>query len=123
KGVTMEHVNLSTSIHYHSGHMNIQPDTRALHFAAYVFDASIYEIFTTLVVGGCVCIPSESDRMSNLAGFICAHHVNWALLTPSVITVLQPEQVPSLKTVVLGGEAVTHGNVDNWASKVVLINA
>src|SRR4029077_15877999 len=28
-----------------------------------------------------------------------------------------------LKTVILGGEAITHENVDTWATKVVLINA
>jgi amino acid adenylation domain-containing protein len=122
KAIIMEHVNLSTSIRDHSGPMNVGPDTRTLHFAAYAFDASIYEIFTTLVNGGCVCIPSESDRMSNLAGFIRDHQVSLAVLTPSALTTLQPSEVPDLKTIVLGGEAVTQDNVDTWASKVSLIN-
>src|SRR4029077_3110416 len=65
KGIVIKHMNLSTSIRSHYHNLNIQPDTRALHFAAYAWDVSLYEIFTTLVVGGCVCIPSEFDRANN----------------------------------------------------------
>ena len=123
KGIIMEHGNLSTSIRDHSGAMQIDSKSRSLHFAGYAFDASIYEIFTTLANGGCVCVPSEHERSNNLAGFICRHKVNWMLVTPSVISLLRPEEVPSLRTVVLGGEAVTHDNVAKWASQKQLINA
>lgn len=50
--------------------MNIGPSTRALNFAAWTFDVSIGDVFTTLQRGGCVCIISEHDRMSNLAGAV-----------------------------------------------------
>jgi amino acid adenylation domain-containing protein len=123
KGIVMEHVNLSTSILAHAGAMNVRPNSRSLHFASYAFDVSIYEIFNTLVIGGCVCVPSEHDRMNRLADFIRNQEVNWALLTPSTLSLFQPEDVPSLKTLVLAGEAVTRDPVDRWANKVRLINA
>lgn len=124
KGIVMEHANLSTSIRDHSDAMNVHKDTRALHFASYAFDASIYEIFTTLVTGGCVCVPSEEDRMNNLVGFIREHEVNWALFTPSLINgLIRPDQIPDMKTIVVGGEALTQETVDTWASKITLINA
>ena len=40
--------------------------SRVLQFSAYTFDACIFEIFSTLLFGGCVCIPSENDRLTNL---------------------------------------------------------
>lgn len=122
KGIVMGHTALSTSIRDHSDGMNVDRNSRSLHFASYAFDASIYEIFTTLAAGGCLCVPSEFDRMNNLSGFICDQQVNWATLTPSSLRLLLPEDVPSLRSLVLGGEAVTQENVDTWAGKLNLIN-
>ncbi|PLB51476.1 nonribosomal peptide synthetase [Aspergillus steynii IBT 23096] len=123
KGILMEHVNLCTSIRDHSPPMLISPSTRALHFASYAFDASIYELFSMLCNGACVCIPSDSDRLSNLAAFIRDAKVNYAIFTPSILNrLLRPELVPSLRTVTFGGEAVTQDVVDTWAPHVTLIN-
>lgn len=124
KGIMMGHANLCTSIRDHSNGMNVNADTRGLHFASYAFDASIYEIFSILGNGGCICIPSEFDRMNNIVGFIQEHEVNWALITPSVVQgLIQPDSVPSLRTLVVGGEAVTQEIVDTWASRLILIIA
>ncbi|GLB06627.1 nonribosomal peptide synthase [Aspergillus tubingensis] len=123
KGIVMEHRNLSTSIRYHSDALNITKSSRMLHFASYAFDASIYEIFTTLITGGCVCIPSESERMNAIEQFIADKQVNAALLTPSMLAILDPDRVPSLKTVISGGEALTRHVASRWASHVTLINA
>ncbi|KAF5856599.1 hypothetical protein ETB97_007099 [Aspergillus alliaceus] len=124
KGILMNHSAFCTSIRHHTSSLNIEPgETRGLHFASYAFDASIYEIFSVLVNGGCVCIPSEADRTSNLSGFINASQVNWAIFTPTVLNnLLRPEQVPGLQTIIVGGEALTQDVVDIWADKVALIN-
>ncbi|MCJ1368281.1 hypothetical protein MMC16_007423 [Acarospora aff. strigata] len=122
KGIIMEHMNLSTSIYHHSSAMQVNQDSRSLHFASYAFDASIYEIFTTLVNGGCIYIPSEPERINDLAGFIHHQNINWATLTPSVVSLLRPEEVPNLRTLVLGGEAVTPEITEIWADRLQLIN-
>ncbi|KAF7591366.1 hypothetical protein BBP40_001644 [Aspergillus hancockii] len=124
KGILMNHSAFCTSIRDHTDSLRIEPGaTRGLHFASYAFDASIYEIFSILVNGGCVCIPSEADRTSNLSGFINESQVNWAIFTPTVLnSLLHPEQVPRLQTIVVGGEALTQDVVDIWADKVALIN-
>nr|UBX54569.1 non ribosomal peptide synthetase [Aspergillus sp.] len=123
KGILMEHSHLCTSIRDHSPPMRINSSSRALHFASYAFDASIYELFSVLVNGGCVCIPSDTDRLSNLAGFIRAASINYAIFTPSILNrMMRPEEVPTLRTVTLGGEAVTQDVVDTWANRLTLIN-
>ena len=60
--------------------------------------------------------------MNSIVPFINEHKVNWAVFTPSLITLIRPESIPGVRTVVLGGEAVTQENVRIWASKVTLIN-
>ncbi|KAL4954838.1 acetyl-CoA synthetase-like protein [Aspergillus filifer] len=117
KGIVLEHVNLASSIHYHSHSMGAHPDMRSLHFGSYAFDIIIPEVFTTWVQGGCVCIPSDTDRLSNLAGFMEQYHVNWAIMTPSTVSALQPEDVPTLERLVLGGEPVPTDLVHVWGSK------
>lgn len=80
------------------------------------------DIFTTLIFGGVVCTPSEDERMGNIAGTINDMEVNWALFTPSVASLFIPEEVPTLKTLALGGEEVTQENISRWAHKVRLYN-
>ncbi|OOQ91422.1 Nonribosomal peptide synthetase 13 [Penicillium brasilianum] len=122
KGIEMPHRTLASSICYHTPCMKVHQNSRVLHFSSYAFDVSIYEIFTTLAAGGTICVPSEVDRMNNLAGFINEAQVNWAFLTPSAARSLKPSDVPSLTTLVLGGEAVTHESVEAWAKGRSLIN-
>jgi acyl-coenzyme A synthetase/AMP-(fatty) acid ligase len=80
------------------------------------------DIFTTLSHGGCICIPSEDDRRNDIISSIEKMQVNWALLTPSFAGLIQPYQVPSLRTLSLGGEAVTKDLTTRWTGKVLLIN-
>ncbi|RYP49816.1 hypothetical protein DL768_004545 [Monosporascus sp. mg162] len=122
KGILMEHGNLTSSIRGFSPVSHFDQNTRGLHFSSYAFDGSIYEIFGVLVNGGCICIPSEADRMNDVAPFIKKHDVNWALFTPSYVALLEPDNLPSVRTIMLGGEAVTQENVTTWAAKVNLVN-
>ncbi|KAK7999799.1 acetyl-CoA synthetase-like protein [Apiospora arundinis] len=122
KAIILEHVNLSTDVLACATTMNACTDTRSLHFASYAFDGSIYEIFITLSAGGCLHIPSEYDRMNNLSLFIHDQRVNWAIVIPSTMRVLEAKQLPSLSTIILGGEPVTRMIVDEWADKVHLVN-
>ncbi|KAH8688637.1 non-ribosomal peptide synthetase [Talaromyces proteolyticus] len=114
KGVAMPHSTLSSSIRYNGSAMKVNASTRALHLSSYAFDVSIYEIFTTLAAGGCICVPSEFERLNELAESIQKYAVNWSFMTPSTAQTIDPAEVPSLTTLVLGGEAVMQEHVDHW---------
>lgn len=122
KGVVLEHASVSTSARAHGTVLDIGPSSRVLQFAAHVFDISIQDIFTTLTRGGCVCIPSESERLNDLEGAINRMQVNWACITPTVATLLRPSNIRCLKTLTLAGEAVTKKAVDIWGGNVNLNN-
>ncbi|GFF35522.1 nonribosomal peptide synthetase 8 [Aspergillus udagawae] len=117
KGVVLEHSAVSTSVIHHGREIGCSAATRMYQFAAYTFDACILEIFTTLAYGGCICVPSEAERMSDIAGSISRLQANTTFLTPSVIRILRPEQVPTLSTIILGGEALDADNIQTWAAR------
>ena len=94
---------------------------RVLQFAAVVFDVFIIETFTALIYRGCVCIPSEADRQSNIVEFINTYQVDHAFFTPSFLGLIQPSDVPSLKVLLTGGEALPQDRIRDWAGKVRFI--
>ncbi|KAM0582744.1 hypothetical protein ACHAP6_008640 [Verticillium nonalfalfae] len=118
KGVLVSHCAISSSTYYHGSFIGLRTSARFLQFAAYTFDASIAEILTTLTFGGCVCVPSQDELLGDLAGAIQAFSVNVALLTPSVTRTLRPSAVPTLKTLLLGGEAVLQSDIECWTPTV-----
>lgn len=122
KGILQEHASVCTSSVAHGRALNISSDSRVFQYAAFTFDVSMMDIFTTLICGGCVCIPSEEDRMGSFTSIMNRMHVNWVLFTPSVASLISPEDVPMLQTLVYGGEAVKQENVSRWIGRVRLFN-
>lgn len=121
KGVVVEHGSLCTSSRAHGTNRKIGPDTRLFQFAAYTFDVSVADIFTTLQRGGCICVPSEDERINDISGSINRLSSNYAFLTPTVAGLVEPSSVPGLRTLILGGELLTSDNIHRWAPRVDLI--
>lgn len=120
KGILIEHCALCTAMSALAAPMRISGTSRVLQFASYVFDLSFGDIFVTLSQGGCVCVPSEHERLNELAGAIVRMDVNTACLIPSIALILHPEDVPGLQTLLLGGEALLQESLERWADKAVL---
>ena len=120
KGVVLEHAGMVTSSNAHGTNLGIGPGSRFLQFASYTFDNSLEEMFTTLQRGGCVCVPSEEQRMNDLANAIAELGANFMDLTPTVASLLNPADVPGIKGMALGGEALTKAVVDQWSPYVHL---
>lgn len=114
KGVMVSHQTVCSSMTAHAKVMRIGKETRAFQFAAFTFDASICEILTVLSHGGCVCLPSESEKMNDIPGFINRARINWAFFTPAVMKLLKPSSVPTLKHVVVGGELLPPTLFTTW---------
>lgn len=55
KGIVQEHAAVSTSSLAHGKAMKMTSESRVLQYAAYTFDVSMMDIFTTLIYGGCIC--------------------------------------------------------------------
>ncbi len=121
KGIIHEHGSICTHALAHGETMRYHR-ARVLQFAAHTFDVALIDIFTTLVFGGCVCIPSEEGRRNDITGAINSLKADYALLTPSFAALIEPSEVPTLRTLAIGGEAVTQEHIQRWADKLSLIS-
>ncbi|KAL8726064.1 MAG: hypothetical protein Q9166_006943 [cf. Caloplaca sp. 2 TL-2023] len=120
KGMIHEHAAICTHAVVHGKAMGYHK-ARMLQFAAYTFDVAIIDVFTTLIYGGCVCIPSEEDRRNNIIEVINTMKVDYTILTPSFAGLIDPAEVPTLKTVAIGGEALPQDRIERWAKHVRFI--
>lgn len=123
KGFILEHGAFCTNALAMQNALHIDRNSRSLQFASYSFDATQVEIFVILMAGGCVCIPSENDRVNNLEGAVASMNVNWMIMTPTLAASLDPLNMQTLQTLCIAGEAPTENVIKLWAGKVRLLNA
>ena len=125
KGVVIEHQNYSATTDDRRRHYMLDQNSRVLQFSSYSFDVAMDDILGTLTTSGCICIPSDDERMSD-TGIVQAMTrmgINWAHLTPSFVNLIDPDMVPSLKVMILTGEPITQAHVQTWAHPLHLMNA
>ncbi|KAL4951400.1 hypothetical protein BDW69DRAFT_186434 [Aspergillus filifer] len=123
KGVVLEHGAMSTSMQSHGKLFGMNEQTRAFNFAHFTFDISLHDIISTLQFGGCVCFPSDQERVNDMAGAMRKMGVNYSFLPPRVIHTIKPSDIPDLKTIVVGGEAVQAEHLEPWLDGVRVFNA
>jgi amino acid adenylation domain-containing protein/thioester reductase-like protein len=116
KGIVVQHQALATRLLVDGGALGFR-GARCLQFAAASFDIFITDIFTTLTHQGCLCIPSEEDRLFNLPEFCTKHRVSLAIITPSLASMLTPASFPTLNTLVFSGEALRTDVVARWSTQ------
>nr|AET79199.1 lysergyl peptide synthetase subunit 3 [Claviceps paspali] len=118
KGVVIEHRSFSSAALASAQPLDMRPDDRVLHFAAYAFDISIMEVLTPLVLGASVVIPSEKSRRQSLGSAVRElGGVTWASLTPTVARMYHPDEFPSLRTLSLIGEPLQAPDIVLWRAK------
>ena len=66
KGVMIEHRGLLNLSLAQADGFQLKPGMKTLQFAAFGFDASCSEIFTTLLSGGCLVLPQKKDLLSKI---------------------------------------------------------
>ncbi|TPX07060.1 uncharacterized protein E0L32_011048 [Thyridium curvatum] len=123
KGVVLEHRSLAASFSAFANRVGWTKGTRVLQFAAPAWDACALEMLGPLMVGGCVCIPSNEARESALGEYINSARVDFAIQTPTALRNLTPEGVlPSLKALMSAGEPIPPNASQYWGSKMRLFN-
>ena len=105
-------------------HQGLGRGRRVLQFAAFSFDASVFEIFSALVSGACLVMAPREQLLPGapLGETIRRHGVTSTLLPPSVILQMEAEALP-LETLISGGEALPQEVVDRWGGRLRLLNA
>ncbi|TPX56168.1 hypothetical protein PhCBS80983_g04735 [Powellomyces hirtus] len=121
KGVMIEHRAGVNFVDICAEDLGMNEHTRVLNFSIYTFDLSIMDIFCTLSRGGTVCVAPAEQMQANLAAVVQKLAVNSLTLTPTVISLLSPAEVPSLKTLCSAGEPITQKIVETWFPRLELL--
>ncbi|KAK2807650.1 Non-ribosomal peptide synthetase [Onygenales sp. PD_10] len=121
KGVKISHETYTSSAIPRAKAVGYTPNSRVLDFASYAFDVSIDSMLLTLGNGGCLCIPSDEDRLNDINMAIRSMKINYAGLTPSVARILDADVILSLEGLGLGGEAVLARDVTLWGKVTRII--
>src|SRR5579871_94640 len=117
KGVVVEHRNAVNFVRSLRSVYGLTERDRVYQGFSIAFDASIEEIWGALSVGGTLVVPSSEIARSafDAAEFINANEVTFFSTVPSFLAVV-PVELPSVKLLVLGGEACPPELVARWAT-------
>ena len=116
KGVMIEHRNAAAFIDGMREVYEIGSKDRIYQGFSIAFDASVEEIWLAFSVGATLVVPSEdiSRSPADAAEFINANGVTYFSTIPTFLSLIEPE-LPTVRTLVLGGEACTPELVSRWA--------
>lgn len=121
KGTMLTHGNISTSILHQQAALGLSTASRVYDFASYSFDVAWCNFFHALTCGGCLCVPSESDRFNRVEGSFTDLRANYAHITPTLLRSLDFSKMKEISVLNLSGEEVlsTDGHLVPGHVKVV----
>ncbi|KAN0064563.1 hypothetical protein ACQY0O_002191 [Thecaphora frezii] len=137
KGCLLTHRNLSTAIeafrlvYEREAPGSLEGGARFLARSAEAFDVHLLEIFLSLRVGATIVTGPRHLIHDDLAQTMAVLEVTHACVVPSLFFSkgkrVRPEQIPTLKALIIGGEALTADLCELWGSsgdeKPVVLNA
>ncbi len=115
KGVMVEHRQLVNLTAWHAGRFEMKPGSRCVQMASIAFDASVWEIWSTLSHGGILLLPPApaADVMSILRWWVSQPMEACFLTTPLAVIALNEGLInPDLKYLLVGGDRLQ--NAPTW---------
>jgi len=118
KGVMVEHRSLVNVVKSQSDFFRIDGNDRILQFFNYSFDASVLQIFMTLINGAALVLFKEGFqlKMEEFEKFIIDQKITRLQTTPGFLENLTIEALSSLKSVIVGGD-VCKSELSNYWQK------
>jgi amino acid adenylation domain-containing protein len=125
KGVIVAHGGVANAVRHAVETFRVEPGSRVLQMASLSFDLSVLEIFTALSAGAAVVLAGRETAASGpaLARFLRERRVTLMAVTPSILDAIPEEDLPDLRTVVVGGEACSAASAARWSRGRSFLNA
>jgi thioester reductase-like protein len=123
KGIVHTHNSLVTGIISNSRPQRLDREgVSTYQWSSFTFDVSMIEIYAPLIYGGRICIPSDEERINSVEESMNRMAVNWAYFTPSFARLFAQYNIPTLQTLLMGGEVVTADDINAWSDRVKVIH-
>lgn len=125
KGVLLKHHGFVNMCMDQIETFSVEAGDQVIWFASAAFDASLSEIFMTLLKGASLCIPSEDDiqDISKFETFIDTHKINIMTLPPVYLHQLDKNILSNVKTLITAGESPILEDVKNLYKQLNYFNA
>ncbi|NET72876.1 MAG: amino acid adenylation domain-containing protein, partial [Sphaerospermopsis sp. SIO1G2] len=125
KGVMIEHQGLVNMALTMNQLLQIKPQSRVLQFASFSFDASTWEIATTLCAGACLYLGKKETLLPSLelVKFLEDCQISHVTLPPSVLSLLPQTTLPDCQVLVTAGESCPQELVNKWSDGRNFFNA
>ena len=116
KGVMIEHRNAAAFVRSLKSIYKVTAADRIYQGFSTAFDASVEEIWAAFSLGGTLVVPTEEILRSpaDVADFVDEHEITYFSTVPTMLAMIDRD-LPSVRTLVLGGEACSNELVARWA--------
>ncbi|KAI6098831.1 putative nonribosomal peptide synthetase [Pisolithus croceorrhizus] len=121
KGVMIEHRSISNLVQ-NSGVYGFQQGARVMSSLAYTFDPFMVDLFGSLSHGATLVTGRKELVLGDIPKAIRSLRITVLHVTPSILAVVPPGEYPTLKTVVVAGEALGRKLIEDWSGLVTLRN-
>ncbi len=121
KGVLIENRSAINIIYYGAEILNMSQESKVLQFASFAFDASIAEIFITLLFGATLITASKDKMLKDINGLVQKENINIVDIPPSLLNSI--ENIENLKTIITGGESAKVEDALKYSKTARYINA
>ncbi|MFD3743301.1 amino acid adenylation domain-containing protein [Nocardia sp. NPDC058633] len=123
KGVLVTHGGLANLAAERRDRYALRPGARTLHHASPGFDMAVGEILCGLAGAATLVVASRYVMAGpDLAELMRRERVTNAIITPAVLATLDPETLPDLRVLGVGGEAIRSDLVAAWSRTRLMRN-
>ncbi|MER7729208.1 amino acid adenylation domain-containing protein [Streptomyces sp. NPDC096323] len=124
KGVVVSHMGLASLSAYLIDTCGIGPESRVGQVASLSFDAAVMELVMSLPAGAALVLPQQRQLAGEvLADALRGLRVTHALVGPATLSGADPEQLPELECLMVGGESCPGEVVAEWSVGRRMFNA
>lgn len=118
KGVCVTQLNIASNLDVLSRIYPVKEDSRMLQACSQAFDVSVFEILFALTRGMCLCSATNDVLFADLERSITAMEVTHLSMTPTVASLVSPQDVPKVEFLVTSGEPMTSEVARKWMGKL-----
>lgn len=118
KGVCLTQLNIMSNLDALSRIYSVKESSRLLQSCSQAFDVSVFEIFFAWTRGMCLCSATNDTLFEDLERSIRKLGVTHLSMTPTVASLIDPQNVPNVQFLVTAGEAMTEVVAKKWVEQL-----